>query len=378
MAYFPANSSYPGILADMYSDMLTCAAFNWQASPAVTELETIVLDMLADGLSLDPGFKSQGTDGGVIFGSASETSLTMMIAARDRYLATHSTNQAPIPVEKLVVIISDQTHSGVEKGAKILRLNCHKVATRKKNEFGITGTALSAVLQQLRRDGLHPFFVALTLGTTATCAVDDFASIAPVLNRRENNSVWTHLDAAYAGTAMLLPSLQHYLKHTENFDSFLTNPHKWLLTNFDCTTAWLKDRNSLTTAMDITPEYLKNVHSESGTVTDYRNWGIPLGRRFRALKLWFVIRTYGLSGLQQHLQRHLDYSDRFVSLVRSDPDMTIVVPPRFALCVLKFETDEITKAVHKKITDAGKLFLTTTVVANEVVIRVLGASPQCD
>lgn len=373
MAYFPANSSFPAILGDMYSDMVTCAAFNWQASPAVTELETIVLDMLADALSLDPGFKSHGTGGGVIFGSASEASLTMMIAARDRYLES---SEDSVPIERLVVIVSDQTHSGIEKAAKLLRVRCHKITTKKEDDYGMTGEALALALSHLRSENLHPFFIGLTLGTTATCAIDHFQSIEPLLSESDNQPIWSHLDAAYAGTAMILPHLQHHLQYTHTFDSFVTNPHKWLLTNFDCTTTWLKNRNFLTKAMDMTPEYLKNKHSESGLVVDYRNWGIPLGRRFRALKLWFVIRSYGLSGCRAHIQRHLDYSDVFVDLVNRNPDMTIIGTPRFALCVLRFATDRVTRLVHEKITREGKLFLTGTVVGGEFVIRVVGAAPD--
>ena len=364
MAYFPANSSYPGILADMYSDMLTCAAFNWQASPAVTELETIVMDQLARAIGLSTDFQSQSQGGGVIFGSASEATLTMMIAARDKYVTS---------VDKLVVIYSDQTHSGAEKAAKLLGLKTHKIKTRREDEYGITGESMSLALQELREQGLQPFFVILTLGSTSLCAVDDFSSLKPVL---KGQNLWVHLDAAYAGAALILPSQQHYINdHLDLFDSIDMNAHKWLLTNFDCSCLWLRDRQPLIAAMTTDPAYLQNKHSESGLVTDYRNWGISLGRRFRALKLWFVFRSYGLEGLRDHIQRHLDYSEKFTSLVRENKDMTIVGTPRFALCVFKYKND-LTKAVYERINAEGRLFLTSTIVDGETVIRVVGCAPS--
>lgn len=387
MAYFPANSSYPGILGDMYADMLTCAAFSWQASPAVTELETIVLDMLASAMGLDPAYRSSGEGGGCLFGSASEAVLTMMMAARDRFLddpdsadfrrtAAAATGRE-VGVGDLVAIVSDQTHSGVEKAAKLLRIRCHKVATTREDGFAMTGASLDAALVSLRRAGLCPFFLCLTLGTTAVCAVDDFATVTPVLDRPENGGIWTHLDAAYAGSALVLPSMQHHLRGTESYDSFEFNPHKWLLTNFDCSCLWLRRRRYLIAAMDITPSYLRNPQSDAGLVTDYRNWGIPLGRRFRALKLWFVLRTYGLAGLRTTIQDHLSHSAALVALVRANGDMEVFTEPRFALCVLRFrEGDVVTRLVYERINASGKLFLTGSEVGGHFVIRVVGCSPH--
>ncbi|CCG83216.1 Aromatic-L-amino-acid decarboxylase [Taphrina deformans PYCC 5710] len=389
MAYFPANSSYPGILGDMYSDMLTCAAFNWQASPAVTELETIVMDMLGSAIGLHEGFRSGGEGGGCLFGSASEAVLTMMMAARDRYLDDAEAGYQSLPhgsggaetgttvgVDQLVAIVTDQTHSGVEKAAKLLRIKCHKVTTTSADDFAMTAAALEDALTDLRGRGLHPFFACMTLGTTPTCAVDDMPGLKSIFSRPENRVIWTHLDAAYAGSAMILPSMQHYLAGSEDYDSFEFNAHKWLLTNFDCSCLWLQRRRYLIAAMDITPSYLRNEMSDAGLVTDYRNWGIPLGRRFRALKLWFVMRTYGLAGLREHIQRHLAYSDKFVDLVQGNRDMEIIAPPRFALCVLKFrDGDAVTRSVYERINREGKLFLTASVVAGDFVIRVVACAP---
>ena len=359
----------------MYADMFTCAAFNWQASPAVTELETIVMDMLADALGLDGSYKSSGEGGGVIFGTASEAALTMMITARDRLLDSESGSSTS--VDSLVALVSDQTHSGVEKAAKLLRIKCHKIKTFAKEGYAITGASLRTALAELREKGLNPFFLCLTLGTTAVCAIDDFQTITSVLEEPENQMLWTHLDAAYAGAALICPEFQHHLKYSEKYDSFEMNAHKWLLTNFDCSCLWLRARKHLITAMDITPSYLRNPASDAGLVTDYRNWGIPLGRRFRALKLWFVFRTYGLSGMQAHIRKHVEFGRVFAGLVDADSTMEVVAQPRFALTVIRFvDGDIITRAVYERINAEGRLFLTSSVLDGNYVIRIVGCSPH--
>ncbi|ORY82057.1 pyridoxal phosphate-dependent transferase [Protomyces lactucae-debilis] len=371
MAYFPAQSSFPAILGDMYSDMLTCAAFNWQASPAVTELETIALDALGKAMGLDEGYLSAGKGGGVLFGTASEAVLTMMIAARDRYLR----RRPEIKVDQLVVLITDQTHSGVEKAAMLLGLTCRKLKTHKKDAFGLIGSTLEQELAQLQKQGLYACFLCLTLGTTATCAADDFASLTPIIE--QHHDLWTHLDCAYAGAVLICPEYQHYLKYTTQYDSIEYNNHKWGLVNFDCSSLWTRDRAALIAAMDITPAYLRNPHSESGRVLEYRNWGIPLGRRFRSLKLWFVLQTYGLEGMRQMIRNHIAYAETFANLVRKDEHMQLFVEPKFALTVLSFrDGEEMTRAVYERINKDGTLFLTSSVVDGTYVIRVVGCTTQ--
>ncbi|BFZ55718.1 hypothetical protein PYCC9005_002759 [Savitreella phatthalungensis] len=350
------------MLGDMYSNMLTCAAFNWQASPAVTELETIVLDMLADGLGLGGDFKSQGTGGGVLFGTASEAVFTIMIAARDRYLSNHPDATA------LTVIFSDQTHSSTQKAANLLGLRSVKVKTQAEDDYRITSHNLAIALQEA---GRHVFMIVSSYGATNACAVDDLDAVHKVAVERD---AWVHVDAAYAGAALICPE---YHADFTKADSIDINAHKWLLTNFDCSCAWLRERKYLLQAMDITPSYLRNQHSDQGRVTDYRNWGIPLGRRFRSLKLWFVLRTYGLEGMQKHIRQHIEYGEAFAELIKTDPDMELAASPRFALTVFRFKAgDVVTKNVYERINTEGRLFLTSTILSGQFVIRVVSASPH--
>lgn len=230
-------------------------------------------------------------------------------------------------------------------------------------------------------------------GTTATCAVDDFESLA--LFAREHPSLWVHVDAAFAGSALICPEYQSDAALFGDFNSYNMNMHKWLLTNFDASCLWVKNRRDLTDALSITPSYLRNDHSDKGLVTDYRDWQIPLGRRFRSLKIWFVLRTYGLQGLRSYIRNHISYGNTFAQLVSSRKDLFhIFMPPRFALTVLQvrppdeaegpFQGDglrranEITKRVYETINAEGDIMLTSSVVHDFYVIRVVSCSPKTE
>lgn len=239
MAFFPASSTYPGMLGELYSSAFTAAAFNWICSPAITELETIVLDWLGKLLALPECFLSEGEGGGVIQGSASEATLTVMVAARDRYLRNATKDSEEEEKDKvtgelrakLVALGSDMSHSSAQKAAQIAGVRYRSISTRIEDDFRVTGDGLRRTLEQCERDGLIPFWLMANLGTTATCAVDDLEGIAKTL--KEYPEVWTHVDAAYAGAALVCEEYQHYSPHLVNFDSFDVNMHKWLLTNFD-------------------------------------------------------------------------------------------------------------------------------------------------
>ena len=239
MAFFPASSTYPGVLGELYSAAFTAAAFNWICSPAITELETIVLDWLAGILNLPSCYLSSGEGGGVIQGSASEAVVTVMVAARDRYLRESTSQLEGTEKEKaiadkrarLVALGSEQAHSGTHKAALITGTQFRAVPASIEDEFSMTGASLRRTLEQCLKDGLEPFYLTLTMGTTATCAVDDFRGIAEVL--KDYPHLWTHVDAAYAGAALVCEEYQHYTEHFGSFDSFDINMHKWLLTNFD-------------------------------------------------------------------------------------------------------------------------------------------------
>ena len=399
MAWFPASSSYPGMLGELYSAAFTAPAFNWICSPAVTELETVVLDWLAKLLNLPNCYLSSTHGGGVIQGSASEAVVTVMVAARDKYLRETTSHLSGLELEdaiahkrsKLVALGSEMSHSSTQKAAQIAGVRFRSIPVSAENDFAMTGKDLEEVLLQCKVQGLEPFYLTTTLGTTATCAVDDFGSIASTLSKyappEVPGEIWVHVDAAYAGAALVCPEYQHLTASFEQFHSFDMNMHKWLLTNFDASALYVRKRKDLVDALSISASYLRNEFSESGLVTDYRDWQIPLGRRFRSLKIWFVLRTYGVKGLQEHIRKHVKLGEIFAGLMKTRPDLfQIVTGPSFALTVLtivpkvagKAEQNAITKDVYELINRRGDIFLTSGVVGGTYAIRVVSANPLAD
>ncbi|KAK9412794.1 putative Aromatic-L-amino-acid decarboxylase [Seiridium unicorne] len=399
LAWFPSSSSYPAMLGEMYSTAFTGAAFNWICSPAVTELETIVLDWLAKAFGLPECYLSTGSThgGGVIHGTASEAIATVMVAARDKYLreataglsGEEQEDAMAIKRGKLVALGSASTHSATKKAAMITGVRYRSVPVHAKDGYKLTGESLRATIKELRAKGLEPFYLTTTLGTTDTCSVDDFDSIVNVLDELAPpgpGEVWVHVDAAYAGVALVCPEYQHLAAQLHRFHSFNTNLHKWLLTNFDCSILYVRQRSWLIEALSVTLAILKNDYTDSGLVTDYRDWQIPFGRRFRSLKVWFVIRTFGIKGLQAHIRKHVALGEKFAELVKSRSDLfEIVTGPRFALTVFKLkgkgeaatldEQNALTKTMHEAVNNEGKIFLSSTVVGGVFAIRHCPATP---
>lgn len=399
MAFFPASSTFPGMLGDLYSAAFTAPAFNWICSPAATELETIVMDWLAKLLNLPECYLSSTYGGGVIQGSASEAIVTVMVAARDKYLRETTAGLSGIELEdaiaykrsKLVALGSEMAHSSTQKGAQILGVRFRTVPVLASNDFAMTGEDLEKVLQECKAQGLEPFYLTTTMGTTATCAVDDFASIAAVLSKHTPagapGEVWVHVDAAYAGAALVCPEFQYLTSPLQHFHSFDMNMHKWLLTNFDCSCLYVKKRKDLIDALSITPSYLRNEFSDRGLVTDYRDWQIPLGRRFRSLKVWFVLRTYGVQGLRAHIRDTLTRGDVFADLVKSRKDLfRIITGPNFALTVMAVvpkvagleAQNQITAEVYELVNKRGEIYITSSVVKGTYAIRVVSANPKAE
>ncbi|BFZ64233.1 hypothetical protein YB2330_005372 [Saitoella coloradoensis] len=388
LAFFPANATFPGILGDMYSTAFTCAAFNWICSPAVTELETIVLDWLARALALPSCYLSAGHGGGVIQGSASEAIVTVMVAARDRYLARFGEDRRKKAEARgrLMAFGSEMTHSSTLKAALICGVEYRTIPVE-EGTWRLRGKALKKAMDEAREEGWIPFFLTATIGTTATCAVDAVDEIAEWKQQQQegNDHVWIHVDAAYAGAALILSEYQHLTPPLAHFDSFDMNMHKWLLTPFDASCLFVRERKHLIDALSVTPSYLRNKASESGRVIDYRDWQVPLGRRFRGLKVWFVMRTYGLTGLQEHIRRTMELGQGFAKNIRTRDDLfEIVAPPAYALTVFTVRSpnpevmsdNEVTKKVYESINMDGEFFLTHSVVGGRDVIRVVGGSPQ--
>jgi aromatic-L-amino-acid decarboxylase len=399
MAFFPASSSFPGMLGELYSAAFTAPAFNWICSPAVTELETVVLDWLAKLLNLPECYLSSTHGGGVIQGSASEAIVTVMVAARDKYLRETTSHLSGLELEdaiaqkrsRMVALGSEMAHSSTQKAAQIAGVRYRSVPVSKENGFAMTGKNLEEVLKQCKTQGLEPFYLTTTLGTTSTCAVDDFGSIASTLSTyappNVTGEIWVHVDAAYAGAALVCPEYQHLTASFEHFHSFDMNMHKWLLTNFDASCLYVRKRKDLVDALSITPSYLRNEFSESGLVTDYRDWQIPLGRRFRSLKIWFVLRTYGVKGLQEHIRKHVKLGETFARLLKTRPDVfDIITGPNFALTVFNIVVksagrdtqDKITKEVYELVNKRGEIYITHTVVDGVYAIRLVSANPLAE
>lgn len=386
------------MLGEMYSAAFTGAAFNWICSPAVTELETIVLDWLAKAFNLPSCYLSTGptNGGGVIHGTASEAIATVLVAARDKYLreaTDHITDEEEredaiaIRRSKLVALGSAATHSATKKAAQIAGVRFRVVPVHAEDGYRMTGAELKRVMLELRARGLEPFYLTATLGTTDTCAVDDMEGVADVLQELAppgKGEVWVHVDAAYAGATLICPEYQHLARSFDRFHSFNTNMHKWLLVNFDCSAVWVRDRRHLTDALSVSLAILRNQHTDSGLVTDYRDWQIPFGRRFRSLKVWFVLRTYGVEGLRAHIRKHVGLAETFGDLVKGRPDLfEIVTGPRFALTVFRLvkegrtleELNALTKKMYDVVVEEGKIFLSSTVVGGVFAIRHNPATP---
>lgn len=365
-AFFPANSSYPAILGELLAAGLGVQGMLWATSPACTELETHVLDWLVDMLALPEAFKSTQAGGGVIQDSASSATLCALLAARERNTGNRS-NQSGVG-EGLIAYASSQAHSSVEKAAGIAgigRENLRLIAVN--DDFAMSPADLAAQIAQDRQAGLHPFFVCATVGTTSSYAFDPLTEIGEICREE---GLWMHVDAAMAGTAAVCPEFRFIHQGIEYADSYCFNPHKWMFTNFDCDCFYVADRASLIRALSILPEYLRNKATESGAVIDYRDWQVPLGRRFRALKLWFVIRHYGIEGLRFHIRRHVELAQMFRSWVADDDRFELTAPsPLNLVCFHHTGGNDVSRALLERLNESGKLYMTHTMLDGQYSLR---------
>jgi len=365
-AYFPANASGPAILGDLLSSALGVQGMLWATSPACTELETQVLDWLVTMLGLPEKFLSSSTGGGVIQDTASSAALCAMLAARER-ATSYTANQRGTD-GKLVAYTSTQAHSSLEKAAMIAGIGLKNLRLLEVDaSFAIKPEALELQVEKDLEAGLVPFFVCGTVGTTSSNAMDPLPAMAAIC--REHN-LWFHVDAAMSGTAALCPEFRHFQDGVEHADSYCFNPHKWMFTNFDCNCFYVADRKALIKTLSILPEYLKNQATESGAVFDYRDWQIPLGRRFRSLKLWFVIRHYGVEGLQFHVRQHVQIAQAFAGWVRQDPRFEVVAPVPLNLVCFRYRgSEEENQRLMDRLNRSGDLYLTHTRLGDKFVLR---------
>ena len=365
-AYFPANASGPAILGDLVSSALGVQGMLWATSPACTELETHVLDWLVTMLGLPEKFLSSNSGGGVIQDTASSATLCAMLAARER--ATDYTTNLRGATRKLVAYTSAHAHSSLEKAAMIAGIGLDNLRLIEVDDsFAMSAEALARQVNTDLENGLVPFFVCGTMGTTSSNAMDPLPAIAELCRK---HNMWFHVDAAMSGTAALCPEFRHYQQGVEYADSYCFNPHKWMFTNFDCDCFYVADRNALIKTLSILPEYLKNKATESGAVFDYRDWQIPLGRRFRSLKLWFVIRHYGVEGLQFHVRRHVVLAHEFADWVRNHQRFEVVAPVPLNLVCFRYRgSDDDNQRLMDRLNQSGDLYLTHTRLNDRFVLR---------
>jgi len=366
-AYFPCNASGPGILGDLLSSGLGVQGMLWSTSPACTELETHVMDWLVGMLGLPEEFLSSGKGGGVIQDTASSAVLCALLAARER--ATAYTVNKKGGNGRLVAYASTQTHSSLEKAAMIAGIGTENLRLIEVDEkFAMKPESLARQVEADRNAGLTPCFVCATVGTTSSNGMDPLGAIGEVARKHD---LWLHVDAAMSGTAMVCPEFRHLQNGVEYADSYNFNPHKWMGANFDCSCFWVADRKALIQTLSILPEYLRNQATESGAVIDYRDWHIQLGRRFRSLKLWFVIRHYGVEGLQHNVREHVRLAQQFAGWVRSDDRFELAAPvPLNLVCFRHKAGDAANQAIMDRLNKSGDLFLTHTKLHGKLTLRL--------
>ncbi|XP_050089066.1 histidine decarboxylase isoform X3 [Anopheles aquasalis] len=369
-AYFPALNSFPSLLGDMLADGINCLGFTWASSPACTELESIVMNWLGKMIGLPDEFlhlSPNSKGGGVIQTTASESTLVCLLAGRTVAIQrfhehTPGLQDAEINA-RLVAYCSEQAHSSVEKAALIGLVRMRFIES--DDQLSLRGGALRDAIEEDIRQGLVPFWVCATLGTTGACAFDNLEEVGDVC--REFN-LWLHIDAAYAGSAFICPEFRTWLKGIEKADSIAFNPSKWLMVHFDCTAMWIKNSGALHRTFNVAPLYLQ--HENSGLAIDYMHWQIPLSKRFRALKLWFVLRSFGIKGLQKHIREGVRLAQKFEALVRADPRYEIPAARHLGMVVFRIKgMNELTEKLLKRLNHRGNMHAVPSSLKGQYVIR---------
>lgn len=368
-AYFPGNNSPPSILGEMLTSAMGAQCMSWATSPAATELEQTTMDWLRQMLGLPEDFV------GVIQDTASTATLVALLSARER-ASGGETGRAGIGAGPgLTVYASVEAHSSVDKGVKLAGYGLdHLRRIPVDAAFALDPAALERAVQEDVAAGFKPACVVASIGTTSSTAVDPVPAIAAICRR---HGIWLHLDAAYAGSAAIAPELRGYFAGMEAADSIVLNPHKWLMTNFDCTAYYVRDRDALLSTFSLTPEYLRTAHDAE--VVNYRDWGIQLGRRFRALKLWFVIRSYGVEGLRAIIRRHVALAAELAGWVDEAADFERMAPVPFGLVCFRYrparrsekELDGLNERLLAEVNASRRVFLTHTRLGSRYAIRLV-------
>jgi aromatic-L-amino-acid decarboxylase len=359
-AYFPGNSSPPAVLGELASAGLNVQGMLWSTSPAATELESVVMDWMVDLLDLPGSWKTTAAGGGVIQASASDSTHTAMVVARHRAARQASASS-------LVAYASAQAHSSIEKGVRVAGFE-HLRLVDVDDSYAMSPGVLRAAVEGDLASGLTPAVVTSTVGTTGTTAVDPVRAIGEIAR---DLGMWHHVDAAYAGTAMICPEFRHHQEGLELVDSYTFNPHKWMMVNLDCSAFYVSDRAPLIEALSILPPYLRDRASASGEVIDYRDWHVALGRRFRALKLWFVLRSYGAEGIRRHVRHSVGLARGLADRLEKDPRFELVAPVPFGLvCFRHVGRNELTQALAEAINASEDVYITPSSIGDVAFIRV--------
>jgi aromatic-L-amino-acid/L-tryptophan decarboxylase len=374
-AYFPGNNSPPSVLAEMLTATLGAQCMSWATSPAATELEQVTMAWLAQMIGLPPGFT------GVIQDTASTATLVALLSARER-AADLSGAGFSLGGARLTVYASGEAHSSVNKGVKLAGYGVEQLRLVPVDaRYAMQVDALERMIESDLEAGAIPACVVATIGTTSSTAVDPVDSIAQVCRK---HGVWLHVDAAYAGTAAILPELRYLFAGFEHADSVVMNPHKWMLVNFDCSAYFVRDTSALLRTFQVRPEYLRT--EADAEVVNFRDWGIQLGRRFRALKLWFVIRSYGITGLQALIRKHISLAHELAGWIDASPDFELMAPVPFGLVCFRYnphkkdgdETDRINAALLARVNASRRVHLTHTRLGGRYVIRVVVGQRQTE
>jgi aromatic-L-amino-acid/L-tryptophan decarboxylase len=367
-AYFPSGGSMPSLLADMLSGALSAQCMLWLTSPAAAELEERMMDWLRDLIGLPKTFT------GVIQDTSSSATLVAMLTAREKKSSFNINKNGFTGTEQYRIYTSEQAHSSVDKGARISGIGMNNLIKIKTDEqFALIPEELERAIQEDIATGLTPLCVVTTIGTTSSTAVDPIKEIAAICKRYD---IWHHIDASYSGTALMLPEMRWMGEGMEDADSFVVNPHKWMFTHFDCSAYFVKDKVALTDTFGIMPEYLKT--EEDKLVNNYRDWGIPLGRRFRALKLWFVMRTYGVTGMQEKIRNHIAYGQWLKEEIEHTPGFEILAPVPVNLVCFRLKPpqvndeqilDHLNTQLLNRLNNSGRIMLTQTRLNGKYCIR---------
>nr|NP_001093598.1 histidine decarboxylase-like protein [Ciona intestinalis]ABL75275.1 histidine decarboxylase-like protein [Ciona intestinalis] len=383
-SYYPSSASYPSMLADMLCSGVPCIGFSWASSPSCTELETVMMDWLGKAIGLPECFihGGHGPGGGVIQGTASEATLVALIAARSktirRELSRDPNQRTHDIVGRMVAYTSQCSHSSVERAGLLSLVEVRRLPV--KDDGALEGGVLKEAVLEDRKAGRIPMFVCVTIGTTSCCTFDDLEGIGKTC---ETEDIWCHVDAAYAGAALVCPEFRFICKGIERATSFNFNPHKWLMVQFDCSAMWVRDSTDLINSAEVNPLYLRH-NTESATI-DYRHWQIPLGRRFRSLKLWFVLRMVGVEGLRSHIRRGVREAKHLEELVRCDERFEVLFPVILGLVCIKLkrpgssleDENDLNERLYDKIHEDRRIFIVPATLNGVYFIRICTGSTHC-